>query len=184
MTVTNTDFIADIVQAEPAGGDPRSEGDDQFRELKKAVQQSFPNIDAQVDWTAFQMNDLARKSNPETIGAAWAFSSSVSFPGLVAPIILDKAGEQRIQKNNGDLQMQTVGAYAVHIRPNSSTRLTVEQNKITAFTDTEIQGNTTLLGQLRTDQLLPDAALGGIVARLEVFDELGVSQGFLRLRDA
>ncbi|MCP3999397.1 MAG: hypothetical protein GY727_00585 [Gammaproteobacteria bacterium] len=49
-------YITDIVSTTPLSTDPVSQGDDQIRQLKLDVQQSFPNIDAEVSLTAAELN--------------------------------------------------------------------------------------------------------------------------------
>lgn len=56
MALETGDFINDLVITNPLGTDPKSKGDDHIRLLKKTVQQSFPNIDAEVDLTSAQLN--------------------------------------------------------------------------------------------------------------------------------
>ena len=42
MAVETVNYIADFNQAYPAGSEARAEGDDHIRNLKKALQQTFP----------------------------------------------------------------------------------------------------------------------------------------------
>ena len=48
MPLETGEFITDLVITNPLGTDPKSQGDDHLRLLKKTVQQSFPAIDAAV----------------------------------------------------------------------------------------------------------------------------------------
>ncbi len=48
MPLETGEFITDLVSTNPLGTDPKSQGDDHLRLLKKVVQQSFPNIDEAV----------------------------------------------------------------------------------------------------------------------------------------
>lgn len=42
----NADYIPELVQSQPLGSDAVSEGDDELRQLKKVLQQQFPNVPA------------------------------------------------------------------------------------------------------------------------------------------
>jgi len=58
MPLETGDYITDLVPTNPLGTDPKSEGDDHLRLVKKTVQQSFPFIDAQVDASSRELNDM------------------------------------------------------------------------------------------------------------------------------
>ena len=77
MALDNAQFISELSITDPPGTDPLSEGDDQIRTAKRAVFQSFPFVDKQVDLTADQLNDVALKSVTNT------FTSSQLFIGTV-----------------------------------------------------------------------------------------------------
>lgn len=59
-------FIADIDPTTPAFNDPAGQGDDQIRQLKGDILDSFPNIDAAVNSTPTELNIL----NGATISTA------------------------------------------------------------------------------------------------------------------
>ena len=59
MALDAANFIAELSITDPPGSDPLSQGDDQIRTIKRATQQSFPNIDKAVTKTADQMNLMA-----------------------------------------------------------------------------------------------------------------------------
>ena len=56
MPLETGEFITDLVPTNPGADDPKSQGDDHIRLTKKVVQQSFPNVDAEVSATAAQMD--------------------------------------------------------------------------------------------------------------------------------
>ena len=58
MPLETGDFISDLVITNPLGTDPKSQGDDHLRLLKKVIQQTFPDFDRLVRLTAEQMNGL------------------------------------------------------------------------------------------------------------------------------
>ena len=78
MPLDNAQFISELSITDPPGTDPLSEGDDQIRTVKRATQQSFPNVDAAVTLTAAEFNDAALKSADETITGAWTFSATLT----------------------------------------------------------------------------------------------------------
>jgi hypothetical protein len=59
MTVETVTFISDLDQNNPAGGDSIAEGDDHIRNIKKAIQATFPNINEAVTTTAEDLNKLS-----------------------------------------------------------------------------------------------------------------------------
>ena len=77
MALDNAQFISELSITDPPGTDPLSEGDDQIRTTKRATFQSFPNVDAQVDRTAAELNDVALKSVPNTFVGLQDFTSGL-----------------------------------------------------------------------------------------------------------
>jgi len=66
MPLDNAQFISELSITDPPGTDPLNQGDDQIRTVKRATQQSFPNVNAAVPQTAAQMAQMAIK-NEHTI---------------------------------------------------------------------------------------------------------------------
>jgi len=62
MALDNANFISELSITDPPGSDPLSQGDDQIRATKRALQQSLPLIDKAVNITADQMNLMAIKN--------------------------------------------------------------------------------------------------------------------------
>lgn len=63
MTVETVNFISDLDQNNPAGGDSIAEGDDHIRNIKKAIKSTFPNINDAVTLTAEELNSLKNLAN-------------------------------------------------------------------------------------------------------------------------
>jgi len=59
MGLESADYINELVATNPGGTDPKSQGDDHLRTVKRAVIQSFPNIDAPVFATPTELNLLS-----------------------------------------------------------------------------------------------------------------------------
>jgi len=86
MALDNADFISELSITDPPGTDPLNQGDDQIRTVKRATQQSFPNIDAPVPQTAAQMGQMAIKNEINTFTQENIFQSFTRFRGvLLAP---------------------------------------------------------------------------------------------------
>ena len=106
MALDNAQFISELSITDPPGSDEVSEGDDQIRTVKRATQQSFPNVDAQVTLTAAQLNDVALKS------VANVFPLAQIMPGIDADtdFTLRVAGgvaaeNAIIARANGDVEL-------------------------------------------------------------------------------
>src|SRR5262245_59977249 len=53
-------YISDLNQSNPVGAtDPKSQGDDHLRNIKLALKNTFPNLNAAVTATPAQLNQLA-----------------------------------------------------------------------------------------------------------------------------
>ncbi len=59
MGLETADYINELVATNPGGTDPKSQGDDHLRTVKRALIQSFPNIDAPVFATPTELNLLS-----------------------------------------------------------------------------------------------------------------------------
>ena len=79
MPLDNAQFISELSITDPPGTDPLSEGDDQIRTIKRATQQSFPNVNAQVTLTAAEFNGLA---DAALKGAANIFTAANTFNNI------------------------------------------------------------------------------------------------------
>ena len=61
MPLETGEFISDLVITNPLGTDPKAQGDDHLRLLKKTLQQSFPNIDQEVSATGAEMDSWEQR---------------------------------------------------------------------------------------------------------------------------
>ncbi len=83
MGLEAADFIPELVDTNPLGNDPKSEGDDHLRLIKTAVQGSFPNfvgtagVPASVALTEDEINDAALKSAAQVITGEWSHEASI-----------------------------------------------------------------------------------------------------------
>lgn len=84
MALDNANFISELSIVDPPGTDPLSQGDDQIRTVKRATQQSFPNISAAVTLTDIQMNLAAIKNEANVFTALQTIqSANLSFDAAV-----------------------------------------------------------------------------------------------------
>lgn len=58
MALESTTYIDGLVDTNPTGTDPRSQGDDHIRLIKSAVKATFPNLTGSVDTTQAELNIL------------------------------------------------------------------------------------------------------------------------------
>lgn len=58
MALESADYIHQLDAANPDGNDPKSQGDDHLRTVKRAVKNTFPNITGRVEATQAQLNGL------------------------------------------------------------------------------------------------------------------------------
>ena len=76
-------LIPDLDANNPLGSDPKSEGDDHLRLIKRTVLGSFPAfvgttaVPKSVSLTEDQINDAALKSATQVISGAWEFTDNV-----------------------------------------------------------------------------------------------------------
>ena len=64
MTVESVTYINDLEPDRPRGSDRISQGDDHIRNLKKAIKQTFPNIDGEVSASDEEINYLVGLTEP------------------------------------------------------------------------------------------------------------------------
>ena len=86
MALDNAQFIAELSITDPPGSDPLSQGDDQIRTIKRATQQSFPNVDKAVTLTGDQMNAVAIKNEANVFTAAQTIQDNELILNAVADV--------------------------------------------------------------------------------------------------
>ena len=79
MALDNAQFISELSITDPPGTDAVAEGDDHIRTVKRATQQSFPNVDAAVPQTAAQMGQMAIKNEVNTFTQSNIFQNDIAF---------------------------------------------------------------------------------------------------------
>lgn len=103
-------FIPELVEANPDGADPVSQGDDHIRTLKTAIKGSFPAFvgttatPKSVAYTEDQLNDAALKSAVQTIAGKWTYTIAPIMSGGIE-VANNRAITGRNVADDADLQM-------------------------------------------------------------------------------
>ena len=98
MPLESGDFIPELNANNPLGNDPKSEGDDHIRLIKRATQGSFPAfvgstaVPKAVSLTEDQINDAALQSEAATITGAWLFNADLTIGTLQRLLMNDDNG--------------------------------------------------------------------------------------------
>lgn len=102
MALDGANYISELQTASPANTDPRSEGASQIRTVKRALQQSFPNVAGVVDASHVRMNDVFQNYNlqpgmimmwsglVENVPAGWAICDGEIVNGQQTPNLMGK----------------------------------------------------------------------------------------------
>lgn len=77
-------FIADLVEANPLGTDPKSQGDDHLRLIKKCIRQTFPGFTAAITPTFAQLNKLQPAGAPEFLSIELGHASDTTLARVAA----------------------------------------------------------------------------------------------------
>ena len=113
-------FIPELNANNPLGADPKSEGDDHLRLIKRCTLGSFPAFvgnagdPKSVSLTEDQINDAALKSETATISAEWQFNAAISLfndvplfgltTGVVQRELAKISASNIVEIGNGSLQ--------------------------------------------------------------------------------
>lgn len=106
MGLEASNFIPEMDDNNPLGGDPKSEGDDHIRLTKRSVLGSFPafvgttGTPKSVSLTEDQINDAALKSAVQTISASWTFGASPTLVNNVPLLGRNVANDGSIEIGN------------------------------------------------------------------------------------
>lgn len=113
MTVEVATYIGDLVGANPAAGDPKSEGDDHIRLIKAVLQASLPNLAGRFGRTQAKAAnyDLAANDNTSVIVVT---AGSVTIGTAVAASSMGNGFFAWIFATNGDVTFSPNGAETVN----------------------------------------------------------------------
>lgn len=149
MTVDTAAYIGGFDTAKPAGADPKSEGDDNFRHIKTVLKTSFPNVTGAVTPTHTELNYVDGVTSAiQTQFTAKAPLASPTFTGT--PAAPTAAG------GTNTTQIATTAFVATSFAPLASPALTGTPTAPTAAGGT----NTT---QIATTAFVTAASLTSVV---------------------
>ena len=110
MSLEAGTLIPELNQNNPLGSDPKSEGDDHLRLVKRCVQGSFAAfvgttaIPKSVSLTEDQINDAALKSEAQTISGLWNFTGAdTRFAGNITLEPINSALQTRNFADTADI---------------------------------------------------------------------------------
>jgi hypothetical protein len=94
VTVESVTYIDDLNTTYPAAGDAKSEGDDHLRNIKTAIKNTFPNIDAAVTPTDTELNYVAGVTSAiQTQLTARATAANPALTGAATFTLSDEIGQ-------------------------------------------------------------------------------------------
>jgi hypothetical protein len=125
MTVESVNFISDLDQNNPAGGDSISEGDDHIRNIKRALTNTFPNVNEAVTVTAADLNkvtDFVAGGNGIFASCKWN-GTQLMYGHNVSSVVMENLSQYRVyfqQPTDGfdhhyAIQVTTIGTTAMTI---------------------------------------------------------------------
>ena len=163
MGFEDPDFIEDFNRLEPFGNDPRSEGDDHMRGIKKAIQDSFPNTNGAWRTTSSircgqgtLSDNVMVRADANTIRRSWGqvnadgtfetgsgdYSASRSSEGHYSIVFDDQAsavGNQVLICQQAALNPNFSEIYGIAVNPFSNTTYLVYTSWVNTWKDTDFQ---------------------------------------------
>ena len=127
MGLESSNFIPEMDDNNPLGGDPKSEGDDHIRLTKRSVLGSFPGFvgttaaPKSVTKTEDQINDLAEKSATQTITGVWTHEANIILDAANAVVsaamdLIKRSGSATVVGNDAENAqirgLATVGVFS------------------------------------------------------------------------
>lgn len=102
-------YISDLVTTNPAGGDPKSQGDDHIRYLKSALKTTFPNVTGAVTPTHTELNYVAgvtsavqTQINTKAAKTGDTHTGTHDFTGATVTVAAPSAGSNPVTKTYAD----------------------------------------------------------------------------------
>ena len=149
MAVDTATYVGGFDTAKPAGTDPKSEGDDNFRHVKTVLKTTFPNVTGAVTATHTQMNYL--------VGVTSAIQTQFTAKApLASPTFTGTPAAPTATAGTNTTQLATTAFVATSFAPLASPALTGTPTAPTAAGGT----NTT---QIATTAFVTAASLTSVV---------------------
>ena len=138
MAVENVTYIDSLDPTAPAGGDSISEGDDHIRNIKRAIKDTFPNVDGPVDLTTAEFGALKSSlSNGGIVASCKYNGTSIMYQEGVSSVTELGSGGYRV---TFDSQITGFDShYAPLITPFVSSNGRPVVCALTGFTATELE---------------------------------------------
>jgi hypothetical protein len=80
MPVNDAPFIDGLNQNEPNGGSPKSLGDQELKEIKRALKGTFPNLSGEVTLSNAELNDLPSDIDEKADITGQTFTGTIDAP--------------------------------------------------------------------------------------------------------
>lgn len=136
MALESATYIPELTETNPVGAsDPKSQGDDHLRLLKKTLLNTFgafvgtAGVPKSVTLTEDQINDAALKAAAATISALWNFTTD---PTLSSDLIGRNKLRQNIQNGNYEFVLADAGKH-IYKTSGASNTLTIPANVSVVF---------------------------------------------------
>lgn len=137
MGLESVSFIPELNASNPIGAsDPKSQGDDHLRLIKKAILGSFPSFvgtagtPKSISLTEDQLNDAALKSAIATIAALWNFTTR---PTIASALIAVEPILQNIQNGNYTLVLTDARKHIYKASGGAGETYTIPANASVAY---------------------------------------------------
>ncbi len=136
MGLESVTYISELNQNNPVGAsDPKSQGDDHLRLLKKAILNSFPNFvgtagtPKSVALSEDELNDCAQKLAAATIAGLWDFTT---VPTINSDLVGKNKLPQNIQNGNYEFVLDDAGEHVYKVS-GAGNAYTIPNNATVAF---------------------------------------------------
>jgi len=138
MAVENVTYIDSLDPTAPAGGDSISEGDDHIRNIKRAIKDTFPNVDGPVELTTAEFGELkSGLSNGGIVASCKYNGTSIMYQEGVSSVVQVGNGGYRV-----NFQSDIAGFdnhYAPIVTPFVSSNNRPVLASLTGFTDSWVE---------------------------------------------
>jgi hypothetical protein len=130
MALESGTYIDDLVETNPLSTDPKSQGDDHIRLIKKCILNSFPNVAGAMTLTEAQLNDAAQKAATATVSALWNFTVAPTISGAS---IATKTVTHNYQNGNYTCVLSDAGGSIIKQSGGAGETLTIPSNASVAY---------------------------------------------------
>jgi hypothetical protein len=136
MALETATYISELTNTNPTGADPKSQGDDHLRLVKKVILNSFGGFvgtgasPKSITLTEDQINDCAQKAAAATITGLYNFTTEPTINGLIAGT---KVIKQNLQNGSYGLLLADSGKSIYKASGGAGETWTIPANTVVAF---------------------------------------------------